>query len=124
MAVLDHAVDSRGLSVAEPETAAWLSLVAYVRRTFTDYDEILAEVTTPTVRDILWPPEWVRYCRTGVCAVRLVQNLWVCRRCRISERGRRGEPISGGDTMPTGAVKVALEIRGRGVLKKSTRRDM
>jgi DNA-binding GntR family transcriptional regulator len=26
MAVLDHAVDSRGLSVAAPETAAWLSL--------------------------------------------------------------------------------------------------
>jgi hypothetical protein len=43
MAVLDHAVDSRGLSVAAPETAAWLSLVAYVRHTFTDYDELLAE---------------------------------------------------------------------------------
>ena len=43
MAVLDHAVDSRGLSVAAPETAAWLSLVAYVRHTFTDYDELLDE---------------------------------------------------------------------------------
>jgi hypothetical protein len=43
MAILDHAVDSRGLSVAAPETAAWLSLVAYVRPTFTDYDELLAE---------------------------------------------------------------------------------
>ena len=43
MAVVDHAIDSRGLSVASPETAAWLSLVAYVRHTFTDYDELLAE---------------------------------------------------------------------------------
>ena len=42
-AVVDHAIDSRGLSVASPETAAWLSLVAYARHTFTDYDELLAE---------------------------------------------------------------------------------
>src|SRR6266550_2732012 len=41
--VVDHAVDSPGLSVAAPETAAWLSLVAYVRHTFTDYDELLRE---------------------------------------------------------------------------------
>ena len=41
MAVVDHAVDSRGLSTASSETAAWLSLVAYVRHTFTDYDELL-----------------------------------------------------------------------------------
>ena len=34
------AVDSRGLSTASSETAAWLSLVAYVRHTFTDYDEL------------------------------------------------------------------------------------
>ncbi len=43
MAVVDHAVDSRGLSTASPETAAWLSLVAYVRHTFTEYDELLAD---------------------------------------------------------------------------------
>ena len=43
MAVVDHAVDSRGLSIASPETAAWLSLVAYVRHTFTNYDELLIE---------------------------------------------------------------------------------
>jgi hypothetical protein len=42
-AVVDHAVDSPGLTVATPETAAWLSLVAYVRHTFTDYDELLRE---------------------------------------------------------------------------------
>jgi hypothetical protein len=42
-AVVDHALDSPGLSVASPETAAWLSLVAYVRHTFTEYDELLIE---------------------------------------------------------------------------------
>jgi hypothetical protein len=42
-AVVDHAVDSPGLTVATAETAAWLSLVAYVRHTFTDYDELLRE---------------------------------------------------------------------------------
>jgi hypothetical protein len=42
-AVVDHAVDSPGLNVASPETAAWLSLVAYVRHVFTDYDELLRQ---------------------------------------------------------------------------------
>lgn len=42
-AVVDHALDSPGLSVAAPETAAWLSLVVYVRHVFTDYDELLAQ---------------------------------------------------------------------------------
>jgi hypothetical protein len=42
-AVVDHALDSRGLRPAAPETAAWLSLVAYVRHVFTDYDELLRE---------------------------------------------------------------------------------
>jgi hypothetical protein len=42
-AVVDHAVDSPGLTVAVPETAAWLSLVAYVRHMFTDYDDLLRE---------------------------------------------------------------------------------
>ena len=37
-AVIDHALDSRGLRQATPEEAAWLSLVAYVRHVFTDYD--------------------------------------------------------------------------------------
>jgi hypothetical protein len=37
-AVIDHALDSGGLRAASPEVAAWLSLVAYVRHTFTDYD--------------------------------------------------------------------------------------
>ena len=37
-AVVDHALDSRGLRNAAPEEAAWLSLVAYVRHVFTDYD--------------------------------------------------------------------------------------
>jgi hypothetical protein len=47
MAVVDHAIGSRGLSIASPETAAWLSLVAYVRHTFTDYDDLLAEGYDP-----------------------------------------------------------------------------
>jgi len=42
-AVVDHALDSRGLRAATPETAAWLSLVAYVRHTMTDYDDLLAQ---------------------------------------------------------------------------------
>jgi hypothetical protein len=42
-AVVDHAMDSTGLSVASPENAAFLSLVAYARHTFTDYDALLAQ---------------------------------------------------------------------------------
>jgi hypothetical protein len=42
-AVLDHARDSPGLRAAAPQTAAWLSLVAYARHVFTDYDELLQE---------------------------------------------------------------------------------
>ncbi len=42
-AVVDHAVDSRGLNVASAETAAWLALVAYVRHVLTEYDELLAQ---------------------------------------------------------------------------------
>jgi hypothetical protein len=40
-AVVDHAMDSAGLKTAAPETAAWLSLVAYVRHVFTDYDALM-----------------------------------------------------------------------------------
>ncbi len=42
-AVLDHALDSPGLQNASIESAAWLSLVAYVRHIFTDYDTLLAD---------------------------------------------------------------------------------
>ena len=42
-AVADHAMDSRGLRPASPETAAWLSLVAYVRHTLTEYDDLLEQ---------------------------------------------------------------------------------
>ena len=42
-AVTDHALDSAGLKSAAPESAAWLSLVAYVRHVFTDYDDLLAQ---------------------------------------------------------------------------------
>jgi len=46
-AVVDHAIDSRGLASASPDSAAWLSLVAYVRHTLTDYDALLAEGYDP-----------------------------------------------------------------------------
>ncbi len=42
-AVVDHALDSRGLRAAAPETAAWLSLVAYVRHALTEYDDLLTQ---------------------------------------------------------------------------------
>jgi hypothetical protein len=42
-AVVDHACDSRGLRTSAPETAAWLSLVAYLRHAFTEYDDLLAQ---------------------------------------------------------------------------------
>ena len=41
--VVDHALGSRGLHQASPEAAAWLSIVAYVRHTFTEYDSLLDE---------------------------------------------------------------------------------
>ena len=42
-AVVDHAMDTAGLRPAAAEAAAWLSLVAYVRHVFTDYDALLRE---------------------------------------------------------------------------------
>jgi hypothetical protein len=42
-AVVDHAMDSAGLRTASPETAAWLSLVAYARHVFTEYDDLLEQ---------------------------------------------------------------------------------
>jgi hypothetical protein len=42
-AVADHAMDSPGLHGATAETAAWLSMVAFVRHVLTDYDTLLEE---------------------------------------------------------------------------------
>jgi hypothetical protein len=42
-ATIDHALTSKGLGHASPETAAWLSLVAYVRHALTEYDELLTQ---------------------------------------------------------------------------------
>jgi hypothetical protein len=39
--VIEHALSSRGLRHASPETAVWLSLVSYIRHVLTDYDEML-----------------------------------------------------------------------------------
>ena len=41
--MVDHAIDSRGLKASAPETAAWLSLVAYVRHALTEYDDLLTQ---------------------------------------------------------------------------------
>jgi hypothetical protein len=41
-AVVGHALTSAGLKSASAESAAWLSLVAYARHVFTDYDELLS----------------------------------------------------------------------------------
>jgi hypothetical protein len=46
-AVTDHALGSAGLRTAAPEAAAWLSLVAYARHVFTDYDALLEEGYDP-----------------------------------------------------------------------------
>jgi hypothetical protein len=40
-------MDSPGLSTASVETAAWLSLVAYVRHVLTDYDDFLEQGYDP-----------------------------------------------------------------------------
>ena len=37
------AMTSRGLATASAETAAWLSLVAFVRHTMTEYDDLVAD---------------------------------------------------------------------------------
>jgi hypothetical protein len=42
-ATIDHAMISKGLGRASAETAAWLSLVAYVRHALTEYDDLLAQ---------------------------------------------------------------------------------
>ena len=39
--VIDHAMMSQTLNRAVPETALWLSMAAYVRHNFTDYDALL-----------------------------------------------------------------------------------
>jgi hypothetical protein len=40
-AVIDHAMMSPTLNRAVPETALWLSMTAYIRHNFTDYDALL-----------------------------------------------------------------------------------
>ncbi|MGF1621739.1 MAG: DUF2293 domain-containing protein [Rhodomicrobiaceae bacterium] len=42
-AIVDHAMDSWGLRTASPETAAWLSMTAYIRHQLTEYDDLLAQ---------------------------------------------------------------------------------
>ena len=42
-AIADHAMDSAGLQNAVPETAAWLSMVSFIRHALTEYDSLLEE---------------------------------------------------------------------------------
>ncbi len=42
-AIADHAMDSPGLRNAAPETAAWLSMVSFIRHVLTEYDSLLEE---------------------------------------------------------------------------------
>ena len=42
-AIADHAMDSPGLHKAAPETAAWLSMVSFIRHALTEYDSLLEE---------------------------------------------------------------------------------
>jgi len=42
-AIVDQAMDSHGLRKASPETAAWLSMVAYIRHQLTEYDALLSQ---------------------------------------------------------------------------------
>ncbi len=46
-AIVDHALSSPGLRTAASGSAAWLSLVAYVRHVFTEYDALLADGYDP-----------------------------------------------------------------------------
>ena len=42
-AVVDHALSSPGLRGGAPETALWLSMTAYIRHVFTEYDTLLED---------------------------------------------------------------------------------
>lgn len=42
-AIADHAIDSPGLHNAAPETAAWLSMVSFIRHVLTDYESLLED---------------------------------------------------------------------------------
>ncbi len=42
-AIADHAMCSQGLSTASPQSAAWLSMVAFVRHALTEYNSLLEE---------------------------------------------------------------------------------
>jgi len=46
-AIADHAVCSPALSTASPQSAAWLSMVAFVRHALTEYDSLLEEGYDP-----------------------------------------------------------------------------
>jgi hypothetical protein len=75
-AVVEHALASPGLKRGSPEAAAWLSLLAYVRHNFTDYDDLLAEG---------YGQEAARH--FSLEAMNEVLGQWGCRRRVIGEDG-------------------------------------
>ncbi len=80
--ILDHAVDSPGLRKAAPATAAWLSLIAYVRHNFTDYDAMLNDgYDVASAR---------HFC---LAEINEVLKAWGCRRL---VRGDEEDPQRGG----------------------------
>ncbi|OAN51387.1 DUF2293 domain-containing protein [Magnetospirillum moscoviense] len=76
MAILDHAMDSPGLSKASPEAAAWLSMVATIRHLHTDYDGLLAD---------FYDPDAARWAVAP--AIDDILAAWGCRR-RVSDDQR------------------------------------
>lgn len=41
--IADHVMDNPSLHSAAPETAAWLSMVSFIRHVLTEYDSLLEE---------------------------------------------------------------------------------
>ena len=73
--MIDHALDSAGLQSAAPEAAAWLSLVAYVRHVFTDYDDLLTQGYDRDSARHFVADEMAAMLCSGACAGRSVTDL-------------------------------------------------
>lgn len=88
--VLDHALGSPGLGKAAPAKAAWLSLVAFVRHAFTDYDDMLDDgYDAASARHFCLP------------VMNAILKDWNCRRL-IDGTGGDGDEGRDGDEKPPG----------------------
>jgi hypothetical protein len=74
--VVGHALAAPGLRKATPETAAWLSAVAFIRHVYTDYDTLLNDG---------WGAEAARH--FVLPAINAVLAEWGCRRRVSGEDG-------------------------------------